>query len=53
MHWIIENSFEPRNEKTNKMDSDQVRQKPGCTATGDGYRLEILDSGSRGYVLSK
>ena len=32
--------------------SDQVRHKPGCTATEDGYRLEISDLGSRGIVLS-
>ena len=32
--------------------SDQVRQKPGCTTTEDGWRLEILDLGSRGIVLS-
>ena len=32
--------------------SDQVRHKPGCTTTEDGWRLEILDLGSRGIVLS-
>ena len=32
--------------------SDQVAHKPGCTATEDGYRLEISDLGSRGIVLS-
>ena len=26
--------------------SDQVRQKPGCTATEDGQRLEISDNGT-------
>ena len=31
--------------------SDQVRHKPGCTTAKDGYRLEILDLGSRGIVL--
>ena len=30
---------------------DQVRHKIGCTARGDGYRLEILDLGSREIVL--
>ena len=30
--------------------SDQVPHKPGCTATKDGQRLEILDLGSRGIV---
>ena len=29
----------------------QVQHKPGCTATGDGYRLEISDLGSIGIVL--
>ena len=32
--------------------SDQVRHKPGCAATEDSYRLEILDLGRRGIVLS-
>ena len=32
--------------------SDQVRHKPGCTATEDGQRLEISDLGNRGIVLS-
>ena len=31
-----ENIFEPRHEKTNVLVSDQVRHKPGCTATEDG-----------------
>ena len=31
--------------------SDQVRHKPGCTAEG-GWRLEILNLGRRGIVLS-
>ena len=39
-------------EKTNNVVSDQVWNKPGCTATGDGERLEILYLGSRGIVLS-
>ena len=29
------------------------RHKPGCTQTGDGKRLEIMDLGSRGIVLCK
>ena len=33
--------------------SDQVRHKPGCTATEDAKRLEISHVGSRGIVLSK
>ena len=32
--------------------SDQVRHKPGCTATEDGWRLEISDLESKGIVLS-
>ena len=43
---------EPRHEKTNILVSDQVRHKPGCTATEDGKRLEISDLGRRGIVLS-
>ena len=34
------------------MVSDQVRQKPGCSATEDGLRLEISDLERRGIVLS-
>ena len=29
-------TFEPCHEKTNALVSDQVRHKPGCTATEDG-----------------
>ena len=32
--------------------SDQVRHKPGCTATEDGLRLEISDLKNRGIALS-
>ena len=32
--------------------SDQVRHKPGCTATETRSRLEILDLGRRRIVLS-
>ena len=32
--------------------SDQVRHKPGCTATEDALKLEISDLESRGGVLS-
>ena len=45
-------SDEPVHEKTNNLGSDQVRHKPGCTVTEDGYRLEILDLESRENVLS-
>ena len=38
---------EPRHEKTNVLISDQVRHKPGCTGTEDGYRLETSDIESR------
>ena len=42
----------PRHEKTNVLVFDQVPHKPGCTATEDGQKLEILDLESRGIVLS-
>ena len=32
--------------------SDQVRHKPDCIASEDGWRLEILDLRSRRIVLS-
>ena len=44
--------FEPHHEKTNFLVSDLVRHKPGCIATEDGKRLEILDLESRGIVQS-
>ena len=47
-----ENNNEPRHEKTNILVSDLVLHKSGCTATEDGYRLEILDLESRVIVLS-
>ena len=43
--------YEPRREKTINVVSEQVRHKPSCTNTEDGYRLEILDIDSRGIVL--
>ena len=43
---------EPVREKTNNLGSDQVRHKPACTVTADGYRLAILILESRGIVLS-
>ena len=33
---LVDIKFEPRREKTNILDSDLVRHKPGCTATEDG-----------------
>ena len=44
--------YEPRHEKTDVLVSDLVRNKPGCTATEDGKRLEISDLESREIVLS-
>ena len=38
--------------KPNFWVSHQVRHKPGCAATNDGWRLEISDLGRRGIVLS-
>ena len=32
--------------------SDQFRHKPGYTTIENGWRLEILELGSRGIVLS-
>ena len=32
--------------------SDKVRHKPGCTTIEVGKKLESLDLGSRGIVLS-
>ena len=43
---------ELRHENTNIQVSDLVQHKPGCTATEDGLRLEILDLENRGIVLS-
>ena len=40
------------NEKTNNVVSEQVQYKLSCTSIEDGWRLEILDSESRGIVLS-
>ena len=31
---------------------DQVRHKPGCTATEDGWKLQISDLERRGIVVS-
>ena len=42
---------EPEREKISNLGSDQVRHKPDCTVTEDGYRLDILDSESRGIDL--
>ena len=44
--------IEPRHEKTNVLVSDLIRHKPGCTATENGWRLEILDFERRKIVLS-
>ena len=43
---------EPPREKTNAMVSVQVRHKPSCASTEDGWRHEILDLESGGIVLS-
>ena len=45
--------YEPQHEKTNNVVSDQVWHKPRCTATGDGWRIEILYLVKKGIVLSK
>ena len=33
--------------------SDMVRHKPGCTATEDGWKLEISDVDRRGIAKTK
>ena len=43
---------EPPRGKTNNVVLDQIRHKPGCSATEIGYRLQILDLESRGIILS-
>ena len=43
--------FEPRHEKTYVLVFDLVRHKQGCTATEDGYSLEISGLESRGIIL--
>ena len=43
--------FQPSRGKTNNVVFEQVRHKPGCTATDDSQKLEILDL-RRGIVLS-
>ena len=43
---------ELRHEKTVFKVLNQFRHKPGYTITEDGYRLEILDLGSRGTMLT-
>ena len=44
--------YEPRSEKTGLRGFRPVLHKPVCTATEDGWRLEISQLGSRGIVLS-
>ena len=43
--------YELPHEKTNNVVSEQVRHKPSCTITEDGWRLEISDLESRGIAL--
>ena len=45
-------TYEPRCEKTGLRGFGPGPTKPGCTATEDGYRIEISYLGSRGIVLS-
>ena len=45
----------PQDEKTTQCSGFRpgpTHGKPGCTATEDGYRLEISDLASRGIILS-
>ena len=50
--YVTTTIIELRHEKTNILVFDLVRHKPGCTATEDGYRLEISDLESREIALS-
>ena len=53
--WLLTSGFwifEPRCEKTGLRGFDQVRHNSGCTATLDGYKLEISELESRGIVVS-
>ena len=43
---------EQHHEQTISAAFEQVRDKPACTSTVDGKRLEILDLESRGNVFS-
>ena len=54
LFFVINNDThdEVCNEKTNSLVSDLVQHKLGCTASEDGYRLEISELESRGIVLS-
>ena len=36
-------TYEPPNEKTNNVVSDQVRRRPGCMATKDSYWIWVLE----------
>ena len=49
---ILRRKYEPCREKTNSVVSEQVRHKPICTSTEDGYKLGILDLENRGIILS-
>ena len=50
--WYGTKVNEPHHEKTKVLVSDLVRHKPGCTATEDGWRLDISDLENGGIVLS-
>ena len=43
--------FEPRQGKTRNVVSEQVRDKPACTVTEKGLKLEILDIRRREIAL--
>ena len=48
---IVQIIFELCHEKINILVSDQVRHKPSCTATEDGWMLQISELEGRGIVL--
>ena len=45
--------FEPPRGKTNNVVTEQVLLKPACTVTEAGKKLEILELGRGGIVLSE
>ena len=53
IHHVCFHNYEPPHEKTNNVVFEQIRHKPGSTATEDSYKLEISDLRRRGIVLSE
>ena len=51
IRWVFHDNFSRVMRKPVFGVSNQVKHKPGCTATEDCLSLEILDLGRRGIVL--